>query len=450
MKRAAVAFAALVVTAQALAQPVAQPAKRPPAPNSCPPDCSARSAIETSLRTLAAAVERIPEGTVIAAAALETDTPAPRAGALAALLTEQLAARLGPGVRLDAASHNLAEARERADDAAGIVLLQPHIRAGRLHLEADVYAIPRTVWARARSREPRVVKHAHSHAAIDAEVRSYLEALSLDEPAVSKYQGADPDIVALACGDLDGDGVSDVVTMTRRRVLAVRLREGKVARLREARWDDLAPIAPVPLRQPLGFVTIVEAADRAGSVRLDPRLALITRMQGKAVPLARATGCTWVSDLLLGEKLAACDERDPAPPIVELKHRSDAFASTYLVAPDGSGRAVAAMRREGALVLRSHAADAPPSDMVIGRAGAQIAVADLDQDGAIETISTMDVLAPRYDALEVRTLLAAGTVKLRFKLPVPTGIQALAACPADGSGPSPIVLATARELWVVR
>lgn len=436
-------------------------AQQPPPNSQAKCECAApRSTVDTLARAAASALDRIPEGTVIASAALESSEPAPRGSALTALMLEHVAGRLGPRVRVDPEARSVDDARKRARRAPGIVLLRPRIAQGRLHLRADVYASRRTVWTRARAPQTGPVAHAYVQAPIDAEVRSYLEPIGFEAPRVSKYRDADPDIVAVACGDLDGDGGAELLTMTRSRVLSVKLGDGKVTRLREARWEELAPIAPVPLRQPLGFVTIVEPAhaplgagyvdasltDRSGSVRLDADLKLVKRMPFKALPVAHATGCTWVVDLLLGEELMACDSGDP--PIAsegKLRYRSDAFASTFATTRNGEGRTVFAMRRDGAVAVKQRA-----EDVVVGRAGAQLAVADLDQDGDVEILSTMDVLAPRFDALEVRTLLASGTVKTRYKLPVPTGVQAVAACPADGRGPRPVVLASQGELWVVR
>ena len=47
-------------------------------------------------------------------------------------------------------------------------------------------------------------------------------------------------------------------------------------------------------------------------------------------------------------------------------------------------------------------------------------------------------------------LLPSGTVQRRYRLPVPSGIDALAMCPPDGPKTAPLVVATADELWVVR
>jgi len=75
---------------------------------------------------------------------------------------------------------------------------------------------------------------------------------------------------------------------------------------------------------------------------------------------------------------------------------------------------------------------------------------DVDQDGSADLVSTLDVLSRKHDVLELRTLLSSGTVKRRFKLPVPTGIDAVAICPPDGPGRAPIVLASKSQLWVLR
>ena len=370
-----------------------------------------------------------------------------------------MAGRLGAGVTFDPEPRSLDATRSKAGKLPGFVWLQPKIASGRLHLSADAYPIARTVWARARALRPGPLAHTYAQARIDAEVRSFLEPIPFVEPQVAKYDGADPDIVALACGDLDGDGGSDLVTMTRQRVLQVRLAGGKVTRVREAKWSDLSPIAPVPLRQPLGFATIVEASssaersgyldvsisDRSKSVRLDPDFGLLRRMKGYAVPSGRSTACTWIYDLLLGDKLASCAERDATPPITKLEHRSDAFAPDVLVTKDGAGKPLVALRRNRGLVVRDS-----EGDKVIGRVGAQLAIGDIDQDGAIDLVTTLDVLSRKHDLVELRTLLPTGPVKRRFKLPVKTGVDAVAICPPDGPGRAPIVVATNRQLWVLR
>ncbi len=443
--------------ATATPKPTPKPTQKPAKP--APACAAARSALDTTARTIAAGLGRVPDKTLVVSAALATDTPAPRAAALSAKLTELVAGRLGAGVTFEPAPITLDEARPKAAARPGFVWLEPKISGGRLRLSADAYPVPSTVWSRARSRRPGPIAHAFAQARIDAEVRSFLRPIPFVDPKVAKFDGADPDIVAMACGDLDGDGGSDLVTMTRQRILQVRLADGKVSRVREAQWSDLAAVAPVPLRQPLGFTTIVEASssaepsgyldvslsDRAQSVRLDPDFAVLRKLEGFAVPSGRATACTWIYDLLLGDKLTACGPRDAAPELPQIKHRSDALAADVLVARNGTHKALVALRRNNGLVVRG-----PGGDMIIGRVGAQLAIGDVDQDGSADLVTTLDVLSRKHDVVQLRTVLPSGTVKRRFTLPVPTGVDALAICPPDGPGRAPIVLASKSQLWVLR
>jgi hypothetical protein len=82
-----------------------------------------------------------------------------------------------------------------------------------------------------------------------------------------------------------------------------------------------------------------------------------------------------------------------------------------------------------------------------------VAVADLDQDGAPEVISTLDVLpqspSGQSDALVISTWQPDGSLRERTRIPVPSGIRAVAACPPEG-GQAAVVLATQGELWIVR
>jgi len=453
-------IAAATISVAVLAQqPPPKDAAATAAPK-CPATCVApRSAVDTVARDTASGIGRVPDDAIVVSGPLTTDAEAPRGAALVARLARHVAGRLGPAVRSGKATKSLAEARADSKGAAGLIYLMPSIEAGRLRIVADAYSIPKNVWARARATQPGPIAHAQAQAPIDAEVRTFLKPLAFEQPVIAKYAGSDPDIVALACGDLDGDGGADLITMTRGRVLQVRLGEGKVTRLKEVRWNDLAHIAPVPLRQPIGFASIVEGptaaqprgyldvsiSDRAGSLRLDAALAVIRKMKGKAVPHGRTTACTWINDLLLGEKSLACSEREPTPALAELRHRADAIASTHLIGADGAGVTIVALRKDSTLVLRDAS-----GDKIIGRVGAQLAIGDIDQDGALDVVTTIDTLAPRFDAVEVRTVHAKGTVERRFKVGVPSGVQAVAICPPDGPGRAPVVVATKEELWVLR
>lgn len=443
----------------------AQPAPAPAPSTTCPRCLPPASAIETVARGVVAGLGKVPGGLVVGSAPLvgpsEGSDVATDGEGLRAQILRLVVGKLGTEARAAEAA-DAGALLAAAGDAPGYVWLMPTVSGGRLIVGADAYAVPSTVWARARQAAPRPLRHAQAQAPIDAEVRAHLAAVAFGAKAeVTTFADADPEIQALACGDLDGDGDNDVVTVTRARVLRLGLDRaaGKVVREQEAKWEDLAPIAPVPLRQPLAFATIVEGptasharghvdltlTDRLGSLRLGPDFEILATMKGKAVPHADRTACTWVLALLLGEKVQTCHDGDGAPLVPELGRRSDAMASTFLVGRDGKGEAVVALRDAGTLVLRS--ADA---ERRLLRVGAQLAVADLDQDGAVEIATTVDTLGAKFDALDVRTVGADGKLTKRYRLRVPTGVEALAACPPDGRGAGAILVATDATIWEVR
>ena len=83
-------------------------------------------------------------------------------------------------------------------------------------------------------------------------------------------------------------------------------------------------------------------------------------------------------------------------------------------------------------------------------AGAQLAVGDLDQDGAVEILSSLDVDDPRRDAVVVRSWIGPAPPREVLRLPAPAGVHALATCPPEGPGRQAFVVATGDEIGVVR
>lgn len=463
----AVAALPLGLQAQPKTPPAAQPSATPSATaaSACPARCVApQSALDTVARALAGALAQVPGDVEVVTVALQSDVDAPRGEALAGRLAALVAGRLGPSATHQATPTTV-EAARKASTARALVVLTPSLVAGRLVVAADAYPIPRSIWSRARAPQPGPLLHGQASAALDAEVRTYLAPLVLPKaPAVTKLSKLDEGVLALACGDLDGDGTSEVVSVNRQRVAVWKLGDKMPKLASEAEWDALSPVAPVPLRQPIAFATIVEGpstlsrrgyvdvalTDRRDSQRLSPSLKPLATMKGKAVPNGRGSACTWVHDLRLGQKLVACHESDAPPALADLKWPSDAIASTVVVSPDGKLTPTVALRRDNTLVVRAPDEKGKPVDRVVARVGAQLAIGDLDQDGAPELVSALDVGAPRLDAIEVRSL-ASGKAQLRYRLAVPTGVEAVAVCPPDaGATVAATVVATKGELWVVR
>lgn len=465
----------------AAAQPRPKPLAPDPSPAAAPapalppaPPRRVQPAIARIAESLARDLEQARAPALVIAAPLVTDTPAPRGQQLAVALATQLAGRRGKGSRAHAEPAALGPAREAARNERAFVHLAVEIAAGQLRVTADVFPVPRTVWARIRDPEPGPVAHAFAQAPIDAEVRSFLAPVPLSAVTVARARNFESDVVALACGDVDQDGALEIVSVSRRRVTTLRLRDGKVTPLLSRSWPDLVGVHPAPLREPIGFATIVERAapispgssgadagavqtfvdvgltDRARSVRLDGKLELVSTMGGVAVPDGEGTACTRTSGLVITGPVGPCASGDPLTRSASVGGQYDAFASALLFTARGEPFTVWAGREQRLLELR----DDSGRKQIFDPAGAQLAVGDLDQDGQPEIITSLDVHNPLEDAVVVRawSRTATSAVKPReiMRLPAAAGVHAITVCPPDGPGRAPFAVATADEIWVVR
>jgi len=430
------------------------------------PPPAARPALARVADALAQSLAQAPLRALVVAAPLAGDGSAPRGAQLAAAIAMQVAGRRGSGSHARAEPLALQAAREAARSDSVLVYVTVEVVAGKLRATADVYPVPRNVWARLRNPEPGPVAHAFAEAPLDAEVRTYLAPVPLVTATVERARNFEGDVIALACGDVDQDGAPEVVAVSRRRVSTVRLRGGRVQILNSRAWTDLAGVAPAPLREPIGFASIVSAAgggfvdvgltDRARSLRLDGALRTLASFPGLAVPDGGASACTRIASLVVTGPLGPCHPGDPAPLAPSVGGQYDAFASARLVSARGKPYTVWAGRERGALEVRDDEGNKAGLDGI----GAQLAVGDLDQDGEPEILASLDTMNPLEDAVVVRSwargaaipLGAGSSTRLHevLRIPAPAGVHAIAVCPPDGAGVAPFVVATADELWVVR
>jgi hypothetical protein len=455
--------AAAPASASASASASATPAPAPKPPG----DARARrTAIARVADDLASGLDGGP-GRALVVAAPPTADPAlvPRAAELASVVVAQLAGRRGGASRAEPQPLALEAARTAARAQGALVYVRVEVGAGKLRATADVYPAPRTIWGRTRDPEPGPVGHAFAEAPIDAEVRGYLAPVTLtSSPTVVRGKGFDADVVALACGDVDGDGAPEIAVVCRRRGSTARLVGGKVVPLVSRPWGDLVGVSPAPLREPYGFATIVRVpaeggavarldvglTDRARSVRLDGGLRVVRASAGLAVPDGEGVACARAGGLYVTGPLAPCEPGDPPPSSATVGREVDAWASIGLVSRVGEPFVVTAARDRGALELRD---DAGRRQVVEG-AGAELALGDLDGDGEPELVASLDVANAADDAVVVRSWVrdrpSAGRLVDRARLAAPSGVHAIAVCPPDGAGPAPFVVATADEIWVVR
>jgi hypothetical protein len=398
-------------------------------------------------------------------APLRADEAAPRGNELLAKLATLMAGALGGVPHADPVAASTAQAV--AHRAKALIYAQVEIAGGQLRISADLYRTTPNVWDRARQPAPLPSAHGFASARVDAEVRAYLAPVPLSQGRIDRIATDDRDIVAIACGDVDEDGSLEIVTLGRRRAALGRARGGRFVAARTALLRDLSGVAPAPLREPIGGVAIVSRrgdhatyidigiTDRARGTRLDSELRPIGAIAGVPFGMGQGDACVTFSGTSLASVWAKCAESDQAP-LPPLESPLDAAAFGPFVTADGAARMVSAVRdpRTAELHLVSESTTA-----TLPSAGAQIAIADLDQDGTPEIISTMDVLPKSTssgppdaleDALVVTSWLADGTLRERARTPVPGGVRAVAACPPDHAGSAPVILATTAELWILR
>lgn len=441
------------------------------------PSAHAASAIGTVAPDLAKALASVPKGALVIAAPLATDMPTTRGDELAVRVATQVAGKLD-GARVHNAPLSLSAAHAAAAKSPAFVWVQTEVKKGELRVTVDAFPVVTNSWDRLRRVAPPPLAHAFASRPADAEVRSFYPPVLLEQSKVHKARHGEGEVLAMACGDLDADGGLELALVTRTRVSVGRLRSSGYVVERAAPWATLAKRAPVPLREPMATAffglegLLVGLSDRGG-VRLDAALAAKEVLRG--LPVSAAAGCA----LLLPEASAfdgmvlACIA-PPAPPVpvptkpaspgkpkapvedglVPPTTRFDAFSTLDLVAKDGATSSVVAAREPGGK-LRLRRGDVT---QVLENVGAQMLLADLDLDGEPEIVFSQDT---GDDALTVLTWTKSG-FQQRLRVPAPTGIRAVAACPPEERGVPALALAVGAtfsadpakpglpEVWLVR
>jgi hypothetical protein len=419
---------------------------------SSPPAWAAGS-IDAVVQDASQALGQTPAAVVVVAAPLVSDTPAPRGDDMALRLAALVAGRLGASARAHPQVAGLASARAVAGRAAALVFVQGEVAKGDLRATIDVYPSMANGWDRIRNPLPSPTAHAFATAKVDAEVRAFLAPLVLEQASVHHARHDEGDVLAAACGDIDGDGGDELVLVSRARVAMGRVRGSRFVAERTATWNSLAPRAAVPVREPLASALVTPGAvlvgttDRAG-LTLTPDFAGHSPVLGLPAPSSEGTVCLVPNPsagAFDGAPVDCAISRDQKPKLAVPAPRFDAFASATIVDGRGAAHPVVAVREpSGKLKVKMGDAVAAPD----GTFGAQLAVGDLDQDGVPEVATTVD---GADDAVNVFSWPAASTdLRGRLHLAAPAGVRALAVCPPEDGAEPVLVAVVGGELWLVR
>ncbi|HEY8077965.1 MAG TPA: hypothetical protein VIF62_27755 [Labilithrix sp.] len=448
-------------TATKPAPPPASASAKPPAPSATTTPAHA-SAIVRVASDLAQGLAEVPAGALVVASPVASDVTAPKGDELAIRIAAQVAGKLGVA-RAHPQPAPLAVARGHAGRAASLVYLQIEIVKGELRVTADLYPVVSNGWERLRNPVPGPRAHAFASAPLDAEIRSFLSPLVLEQVTLHKAKHDEGELLAIGCGDLDGDGGNEIVLVSRARVAVGKLRAGKFVASKTAAWSELASRVPVPMREPLASVQVAPATHRGellvgtterGAVALDA--SLVTKRQLTGLPVAGGDGETCARPLPAegafdGDAVACTAPAKGEPPstLTPPLARYDAIATFDAIARDGGLAEVTAVREpNGRLRVRRHdPGAAKPIEVTIENAGAQIAIVDLDLDGIPEIVTTTENDA---DMLVVSSFTRAQLVA-RLRYPAKEGVRAVAACPPEERGVPAIVAAVGSgEVWLVR
>ncbi len=414
----------------------------------------AAGAIDVSAQETTQSLGVAPTSSVVVAAPLVSDDPAPMADELALRMAALVAGRMGASARAHAQTAQLGPARVIAGRAGALVYVQVVIAKGDLRTTIDVYPSMGNAWDRIRNPLPSPTGHAFSSVKIDAEVRSFLTPLLLEDASVHRARLDEPDVLAAACGDVDGDGGDEIVLVSRERVAMGRVRDSKFSVERTAAWSELAPRAAVPMREPLAGAaalagSIAVGSTERGAVSLTADFAAHAPLAG--MPAAGLDGVVCLvaepsAGAFDGAAIDCASARDAKPKLAVPAPRFDAFAAANVVDAQGAARAVVAVR-EPSGKLRLKAGDAPAFSPE-GAFGAQLAACDLDQDGTPEIAAGGE--GPD-DALDIWTVSPDGTsTRPRVHLAAPGGVRALAVCPPEDHGEPTLVAVVGNEVWLVR
>ena len=215
------------------------------------------SAIDDAVASAERTLGNVSAGALVVVAPVSADQPVLKsveltqriAGAFARTLIES---------RIHDVPLSLVAARDAAARAraSALVYVQVDLVHGELRVVVDKYPVERNRWRRLRDGLAPSAAHGFGHAVLDVELRTFLPSVPLEQWKVSRSRLDEPNALAVACGDLGGDGGNELVIVTDAKILIGRLRDGRFLREVGMSWAEYAPRVAAPLRQPIATAVI--------------------------------------------------------------------------------------------------------------------------------------------------------------------------------------------------
>lgn len=331
--------------------------------------------------------------------------------------------------------------------SARVVLLEPQLSGNLVQVNATVIGERASVWARLRGATHQVLAHAFSSRPLDVELQSYLPKVPLVRPSLRSYASPVGQLNAIACGDIDGDGALEVAVANRQEVALGTLTDAGFVPRKVTALNTLSAVAVVPLREPVAALWFNDSTLELSSTDRQQWLALGADLQ----PLTKSSGQLGLGPGWCAARTAASGETKAFPCQTPPK-LSDATAvnldRVVALSRPNAKTPVLAWRDAGSGVV---SVQTERRTFVLPDRGAQFALDDLDHDGALEVVTTSRTLLRAEDHLWVHSLPETTTdAALIWDFPVPSGVDAVAICPAEVAAPSAILFASNDRIGVLQ
>ena len=349
------------------------------------------------------------------------------------LLTGKLSAQGFRSVTSLAVSGGAEQRRQRAR-AGGFELLldlELSIHEGYLHLQGCLLATDRHLWRDMLRPRRGTLSHLHSSVRVDAEVRAFSGSVRSRELRFTprRHAVSGSEVLALGVGDLDGDGRNELVALQRRSLAVWRWHRGKLEPV--AALDLPPPAAAVRPRRGMGSMVLadtdgdgrVEVLARSSEMQQGAHLALdgkqlVSRGTLAGYPLIAGSGKSAPllahavpgKDLLDGTRLAGSLVAARVAAGKKLIHKAnparanpgsktDKVKKIILPSEFYALKAVQLSRRKGGAMrhlglvdylgrLHLYTAVLTTPTAVLPNSGLAFDLADLDDDGTLEVITT--------------------------------------------------------------